>query len=282
MLILDISQIFIATLMVHLGPNPSSDDIDENLLRHLVLNSVRANKKEFSNKYGELVIACDSKESWRKKVFPYYKANRKKKREESKLDWNMIFASLDNIRSELHEYFPYRVIKVDGAEADDIIGTLVKKYHAEGIMILSGDHDFQQLQQYPRVEQYNPVAKKKIICNNPEKYLKEHIIRGDVGDGVPNMLSDDNCLVMGIRQKSVFAKKVDVWLDQEPEEFGEDYILRNFKRNQNMIDLDFIPEAIGTEILKEYDAQANKDTRKLFGYFGKFKLKNLMSDIGDF
>ena len=118
MIIMDLSQVMIATLMVQLG-NHTNAELDENLLRHMILNSIRANKIKFGSDYGELVIAADARTTWRREMFPYYKANRKKNRDASELNWTMIFESLHKIREELKANFPYRVIQFDGAEADD-------------------------------------------------------------------------------------------------------------------------------------------------------------------
>ena len=282
MIIMDISQVMIATLMVQLG-NHTNAELDENLLRHMILNSIRANKIKFGSDYGELVIAADARTTWRREMFPYYKANRKKNRDASELNWTMIFESLHKIREELKANFPYRVIQFDGAEADDIIAVLVKKFSPSPILILSGDKDFQHLQQYMGVKQYSPPMKKWITCKNPELFLKEHIIRGDVGDGIPNFLSGDDVLATtGLRQKPISSKKMEVWLKQEPEEFCNHNMLRNYKRNQQLVDFDFIPENIQKSILDEYDNQSGKNRMKLFNYFVENNLKNLMDAIGDF
>jgi hypothetical protein len=283
MIIIDLSQVMIATLMAQLG-NHTNAEVDENLLRHMVLNSIRANKVKFSSEYGEFVIAADGKMSWRKEFFPYYKANRKRDRDASELNWNLIFESLNKIRDELKTYFPYRVIHLDGAEADDVIATLVKNRTngMEKTLILSGDKDFQQLQRYANVKQYSPVLKKFITCKNPEAFLKEHIIRGDVGDGIPNFLSSDDSLVTGTRQKPIASKKLESWLSADPVEFCTESMLRGFKRNQQLVDFDFIPKEIERAILDEYAAQADKGRGQLFNYFVTNKLKGLTEAINDF
>lgn len=283
MIIIDLSQVMIATLMAQLG-NHTNAEVDENLLRHMVLNSIRANKVKFSKDYGEFVIAADGKQSWRKEVFAYYKANRKRDRDASELNWGLIFESLNKIRDELKEYFPYRVIHLDHAEADDVIAVLVKNRtnQFEKTLILSGDKDFQQLQRYAAVSQYSPVLKKFITCKNPDMFLKEHIIRGDVGDGIPNFLSSDDTLVTGSRQKNISSKKLDIWLKQEPEQFCTGEMLRGFKRNQQLVDFDYIPKEVEDRIMAEYQAQAGKDRGKLFNYFINHKLKGLVEAINDF
>jgi 5'-3' exonuclease len=280
-IIVDLNQVMISTLMMQIG-NHKNIKLEEDLVRHMVLNSLRAHKVKFSAEYGEMVIACDDKNYWRKQVYPYYKANRKKEREASELDWNTLFESLNRIRQELKDYFPYKVIQVDHAEADDIIAVLVKEYHSQGkLLILSGDKDFGQLQKYPNVTQYSPVLKKYISCTNPDLFLKEHILKGDSSDGVPNFLSEDNVFVMGIRQSPVTSKKLAGWILQEPEQFCNEAMLRNYKRNQRLIDLEFVPDEIKTQTLEQYNTQI-KDRSKLFNYFIQYQLKNLMEHINEF
>ena len=281
MIIVDLNQVMISTLMMQIG-NHKNIKLEEDLVRHMVLNSLRAHKVKFSAEYGEMVIACDDKNYWRKQVYPYYKANRKKEREASELDWNTLFESLNRIRQELKDYFPYKVIQIEHAEADDIIAVLVKEYHSQGkLLILSGDKDFGQLQKYPNVTQYSPVLKKYISCTNPVLFLKEHILKGDSSDGVPNFLSEDNVFVMGIRQSPLTSKKLAVWILQEPDQFCNEATLRNYKRNQRLINLEFVPDEIKTQTLDQYNTQ-NKDRSKLFNYFIQYKLKNLMEHINEF
>ena len=285
MIILDLNQVMISNLMVQLG-NHTNHQVEEDLLRHMILNSIRLYKQKFSAEYGELVIACDDKNYWRRKVYPYYKANRKKAREKSELDWTKIFESLNKIRAELREVFPYPTIQVDSVEADDVIATLCSLKGAtvssERILILSGDKDFNQLQKYGNVEQFDPVRKKWIKTDDPYKYVQEHIMRGDTGDGIPNFLSDDDTFVSDKRQKPLTQKKIDAWLGKDPSEFCDDMMLRNYKRNQQLVDFEFIPEDVKTRILDEYKAQSGKTRDKLFNYFIQNKLKNLMEVIGDF
>jgi len=280
-IIVDLNQVMISTLMAQIG-NHKNIKIEEDIVRHMVLNALRSHKARFSNEFGELVIACDDKNYWRKQVYPYYKANRKKERDASELDWNAVFETLNKIRQELKDNFPYKVIQIEHAEADDIIATLVKEFcYQEKILILSGDKDFGQLQKYPNVKQYSPVLKKYINCANPDLFLKEHIMRGDSSDGIPNFLSPDNVFVIGGRQTPVTSKKIQVWMIQEPEQFCDETMLRNYKRNQQLIDLECIPDDISTQVLEQYTSQI-KDRSKLFNYFIAHKLKNLMECIGDF
>jgi hypothetical protein len=283
MIIVDLSQVMISNLMVQLG-NHTNTELEEDLLRHMILNSIRSYNQKFKNEYGEMIIACDAGNNWRKQIFPYYKANRRKNREKSELNWAQIFDTLGKVREELKEYFPYRVIQVDGAEADDIIGTLVDAFGntSEKILIMSGDKDFVQLQKYMNVKQYDPVQKKWRTTNDPDRFVKEHIMRGDTGDGIPNFLSADNTFVIGGRQKPLSQKKLDSWINMDPREFCDENMLRGYLRNQQLVDLNFIPEKLRSEIVTEYEAQAGKGRGKLFNYFIEKRLKNLLESINEF
>ena len=283
MIIMDLSQVMISNLMIQLG-NHTNADIEEDLLRHMVLNSVRAYNVKFKNEFGEMIIACDAGNNWRRQIFPYYKANRRKNREKSEINWTSVFETLNKVRDELKDYFPYRVLRVDGAEADDIIGTLAQTYGNtnEKILILSGDKDFVQLQAYMNVQQFDPVQKKWRKTNDVDKFMKEHIIRGDAGDGVPNFLSADDTFVVGARQKPISQKKLDQWLDTDPKEFCDEKMLRGYLRNQQLVDLNFIPPDIKKEVLVQYEQQAGKGRDKLFNYFIDRRLKLLLESINEF
>ena len=283
MIIMDLSQVMISNLMIQLG-NHTNADIEEDLLRHMVLNSVRAYNVKFKHEFGEMIIACDAGNNWRRQIFPYYKANRRKNREKSEINWTSVFETLNKVRDELKDYFPYRVLRVDGAEADDIIGTLAQTYGNtnEKILILSGDKDFVQLQAFMNVQQFDPVQKKWRQTNDVDRFVKEHIIRGDAGDGVPNFLSADDTFVVGARQKPISQKKLDQWLDADPKEFCDEKMLRGYLRNQQLVDLNFIPPDIKKEVLVQYEQQAGKGRDKLFNYFIDRRLKLLVESINEF
>lgn len=279
----------ISNLVVSLG-NYTNSEINVDLLRHMVLNSIRHNNQKFKSNYGELIICCDGSSCWRRDVFPLYKANRKKTRDESELDWKLIFNALHKIRDEISEHFSYRVIYNDKCEADDIIATLCNEFGAddflsagpaEKILILSADKDFIQLQKWNNVKQYDPIRKKYVEHPKPSKYLKEHIIRGDAGDGVPNILTKDDCFVLGERQKKISTKKLEGWLVSEPQDFCNEMMLRNYKRNEQLVDLTYTPAQYKNEIVESFNKQAGKEKR-IFDYFMKNKLKNLTEHINDF
>jgi len=282
LILVDLNQVMIANLMANIG-NHHNAAIDENMIRHMVLNSLRMNKVKFGPEFGEMIICADDKNYWRRSFFPYYKASRRKSREESELDWNAIFVSLNKIREELKTVFPYKVIQIDTAEADDIIGTIC---HNKGtvlnsgdpILILSSDKDYIQLHKYANIKQYDPIRKRWIAHSDPDTYLLEHIIKGDTGDGVPNVLSNDNCFVVGERQKPITQKR----MSELQGTITNEQILRNFNRNQTLIDLTKIPASLQAKITEKFDEINPKDRSKLFEYFMENNLRNLMQNIQEF
>lgn len=279
MIILDLNQIMYSTVL-HNVTSKYAPELDEGLVRHIALNIIRSVRTKFKVEYGELVIATDSYKYWRKDFFPYYKANRKKNREKSNLDWIAIFNCMNTIKAELKEFFPYKYIEVEGAEADDIIAALVQEYQDEDIMIVSGDKDFAQLQKYDNVKQYDVVNKKFIKVSDPLQTLHEHILRGDVGDGIPNIVSSDNCLVLGERQRRL-TKNIQDGLSGIRLQLDHP-LYRNYIRNKTLIDLDCIPSQLKVDILVAYNNQSGRNRSHLFNYFMKNKLKNLMEQINEF
>ncbi len=277
MILLDYSQIVIANVMMN------KKSMSEDFVRHAVLNTIRMYHHKFSDEYGDLVVCCDATNNWRKEAFKYYKAQRKTTRDKSDFDWSELFRLLHMVREEIAENFPYKVVYIDKAEADDIIASLVLNNDSnEPVLILSSDKDFIQLQKYKNVNQYSPLTKKFLNTDNPETFLREHILRGDVSDGVPNFLSSDDTFVTDKRQTPLSKKKVSVWSELEPDVFCQGEQLRNYRRNEMLIDLTKIPEWLQTNIVVEYDKQPEIGRTKLFNYFVKHKLKNLMEHINEF
>lgn len=284
-ILMDYSQVIIATLFASIG-NHTNVEISEDLIRHMFLVSLRHNRMKFAQTYGELVICCDGNHSWRRELFPYYKASRRSDREKSELNWSELFGIINNVREELSEHFPYKVINVDQCEADDIIGVVCHENGtqlnngSEKYLILSGDKDYIQLQKYANIDQYDPTRKKFIRHDNPDQYLFEHILKGDRGDGVPNALSPDNCLVIGQRQKPMSAKKLDLF--SKSRDNMDEETQGRFDRNKRLIDLGETPENFRQEIITAYNKEKTIGRSKLFNYFIQKQLKHLMTDIQDY
>ena len=277
----------ISNLMVQINGR-NAVELSEDLVRHMVLNSLRGHNKKFRKEYGEMVIACDSKNVWRREVFPNYKAGRKATREKSEHDWDTIFSMLHTIKDEIRSFLPYKVIELETAEADDIIATLVKRTqnevgpnHKKKVLILSGDKDFIQLHG-PNVKQYNPVLNKFVgKGEDPTIYIKEHILKGDRSDGIPNVLSDDNVFIEGRRQRPLSKKKIESWVNEVFMTFTEEE-QKNYNRNRQLIDLSCIPPKLEEKIINEFiDAKvASRD--KILNYFITKKLKTLIEVIDEF
>ena len=282
MIIFDFNQVAISSLMEQIGS--SKKPVEESLVRHMILNVIRTYVKKFKATHGpEVVIACDNKHYWRRDIFPQYKASRKKNRDASGHDWASIFECLHKIKEELKENSPYKVVDVDTCEADDIIAVLTMKYAAHGkVMILSSDKDFAQLQKFPNVEQFSPILKKFIKEQLPAAQLKQMIIRGDKGDGIPNILSPDGVFVEGGRQKPITEVKIIQWMNQQPEDFCVGEMLRNYKRNEMLIDLSKIPNNLQESILDKYDSVQPKTRQVFMNYMINNRLKNLIEVIDEF
>lgn len=259
-------------------------EVNPAMLRHMILNSIRRINKSFRKRFGRLVIATDNANYWRKSAFKYYKANRKKDRDDSGIDWPLVFKILNTLRTEIKENFPYKVMDVSGAEADDVIGIIAKHYHQqEKILIVSGDKDFMQLQKYEGVHQYGPVQDKLLIAEDPAKFLFDHILRGDKGDGVPNFLSADDSLVNGIKQKSIYEAKVQLWYGQPIEIFCPDETTKaNYYRNKKLVDLSEIPSEVETAILEEFATPVIGKSDMIYSYLMKNRMKNLLESIREF
>ena len=283
---MDMNQISLASLMMDLNMR-KSNEVREDLVRHMILNSIRMYRQEYKQEYGEPVLTWDSKHSWRRDYFPQYKASRRKGREKSTLDWDKIFTVLNNIKQEIKENLPYKNLEIYGAEADDIIGVLIKdpkKWFTEKRMIISGDKDFIQLQKYPFVQQWSPITKKAVNGYDPDVYIQEHILKGDTSDGIPNVLSPDNTFTEGLRQRPLSRKKIESWVSANTKYIPtwSDEVKRNYQRNYTLIDLTNTPEDIEDKILKEYKNAPSGNRSKLLNYFMKYKLRELTENIGEF
>ena len=280
MILIDLNQVCIANILQEIK---QLKKIEPLLVKHMILSTLLFYRRKFKNQYGDLVICCDSKKSWRKDIFPFYKANRKSTRAKDDIDWNGIFEVINSITQDLKSKFPYAVISVDQAEADDIIGVLAKNYYRnEKVMIVSSDKDFLQLQKYYSVEQYSPTQKKLLQSNSPYQYLKEHIMKGDRGDGIPNFLSDDDTYVTDKRSKKILKTKLEAWTNLDPTEFCNEKMMRGWKRNQQLVDLSHTPQDIKQKIVDQYDTYEYNQRDKLLNYFIQNKLRNLIEHIGDF
>ena len=297
MILLDYSQVALANIFHFQSDLKKSSANTEavNIIRHAVLTGIKYYKKMYGSKYGDIVLCCDGKEVWRKDIFPYYKAGRAKARQQSDLDWKLIFDTISSIRVDIKENFPYKVLHLDHVEADDIIATLCKwtqenEFVDHGIfeekqpvLIISSDGDFKQLHKYDNVRQWSPIQKKYVVCSDPQRHLMEHIAKaGD--DGIPNVLSADDVLVTeGVRQTKMVSSRLEKFA-----EYGRDACLnetekRNWDRNNQLINLDMIPPTITEQIVDTYVSGTPKgDKMSIYNYLVKHRCRLLLDELEDF
>jgi hypothetical protein len=266
-------------------------DLDENLIRHMILNSIRMYRKKYFREFGEIVITSDGSKNWRYEVFPQYKFKRKDARKVSKIDWQEVFRITNKVFDEIRENFPYKVVVHDECEADDVIAQLVVNSqvdfgHQEKVMIISSDKDFGQLQKYSNVSQYSPMLKKEIVIVNPRRHLLELILRGDQSDGIPNVLSIDDSFTEGVRQTPLRESKI----DEIMKDLDDGELLyaaswhRNYLRNKKLIDLTETPSNLKLEIINNFEQQGDKsdNKKKVMNYLIVNGCINLVEVIGDF
>ena len=275
------NQIALASVMMQLRMDETKQ-VDEDMVRHMILNSIRNYVMQFKSDYVEsdadVILAWDSKHYWRRDYYPQYKASRRKGRQESDLDWNEIFGVTNKIRDEIKENLPYKSVEVYGAEADDIIAIVSNSY--DKVMIVSSDKDFIQLHT-GNVKQWSPVTKQEVNGHDPDTYIKEHVLRGDSGDGVPNVLSPDHTFTDGLRQKPLGKKRIEKMINENMSDWNDE-VKRNYQRNYKLINLKNIPKDIESNIIDEVDKSSCGDRSKLLNYFTVNKLKTLTENIGDF
>src|SRR6056300_839466 len=256
MILVDLNQVLISNLMAH--TRGQLDEIpDKDMLRHMVLNSIRGYNLKFKQEYGTPVLCADGSNPWRRDFFPHYKHARRKGRDESTKDWTSLFQLIGEIREEIAQNFPYIVLHIDRVEADDIIAVLVK------------------------VKQYAPIQKKFVEGEDPIIYLHEQIIKGDRSDGVPNILSPDDVFVTGTKQRPINKKRLEEWANIENIPLGSE-TKKYYERNKKLIDLDEIPGLIYNDILNKYKTYKVNDRTLLLTYFIENKLKSLIENINDF
>lgn len=297
MILVDYSQVALSAILTFQRELKGDEAEVKNLIRHVTLSTLKSYKKKYGKEFGEMVIACDGRKYWRKEYFEHYKASRKKNRDASDLDWKLIFDTLSEMRDDIAANFPYRVIHVDRAEADDVIAVMTKYCQdnllvQEGlveepqkILILSSDKDFKQLQLYPSVRQWSPMQKKYITATKQEirDFMIEHIVKGDTGDGVPNILSKDDTFVSGERQKVMSSKRLAEFIENGEAACRTDEEKRNYARNQALVDFTFIPDDVQKSIIETYlNTKPNTDKMKIMNYLMQHRCRLLLDEIEDF
>jgi hypothetical protein len=297
MILVDYSQVALSAILTFQRELKGTESEVKNLIRHVTLSTLKSYKKKYGKDYGDMVIACDGRKYWRKEYFEHYKASRKKNREASDLDWKLIFDTLSEMREDIARVFPYRVVHVERAEADDVIAVMTKYLQeneliqeglveeAQKVLILSSDKDFKQLQAEWNVKQWSPMQKKYMTASKKEiqDWMLEHVAKGDAGDGVPNVLSADDVFVKGERQKVMSAKRLEEFLEKGIDACRNDQEKRNWQRNLNLVDFSYIPEDVSKEIVNAYlNTKPNKDKMAIMNYLMEHRCRLLLDEIEEF
>ena len=297
MILIDYSQVALSAILTFQRELKGTESEVKNLIRHVALSTIKSYKKKYGKEYGEVVICCDGRKYWRRDYFEHYKAGRKKARDASDLNWTLIFDTLSEMRDDLAKHFPYRVLHIERCEADDIIAVMTKwaqenQLVTEGlveesqkILIVSSDKDFKQLQLHPNVKQWSPMQKKYVTATKKEivDYKIEHIVKGDSGDGIPNILSKDDVFVSGDRQKPMSAKRLAEFIELGKDACKTDDEKRNWTRNQNLVDFDFIPEDVSQDIVSTYlNTKPTGDKMAIMNYLIANKCRLLLDELEDF
>ena len=297
MILIDYSQVALSAILTFQRELKGTESEVKNLIRHVALSTINSYKKKYGKEYGDVVICCDGRKYWRRDYFEHYKAGRKKARDASDLNWSLIFDTLSEMRDDLAKHFPYKVLHIERCEADDIIAVMTKwaqenELVTEGlveesqkILIVSSDKDFKQLQLHPNVKQWSPMQKKYVTATQREiiEYKIEHIVKGDSGDGIPNILSKDDVFVSGERQKPMSAKRLQEFIDNGFLACKNDDERRNWQRNQNLVDFGFIPEDVSQEVINTYlNTKPTGDKMAIMNYLIANKCRLLLDELEDF
>lgn len=302
MILVDYSGIAMAAIFADSGfqqaaKNPSQESKD--LLKHMILNSIRSHQHKNRSKYGQLVICADGQQNWRRDVFPEYKAARRKGKNESPVDWSFVYEVLGETLNDFRDNFPYPILHHPKAEGDDCIAiaTAYAKKHmvksvglfeeSEPILIIASDKDYLQLQKLGGVDQYSPMKKGMLKSSDPTRDLMEKILCGDAGDGVPNILSDDDTFIVeGKRQKPFKKSRIEEFLKaSDPEKACQSQTeLRNFQRNRQVISFDYIPEYISVDVIEQLKPQLNKKPNRMaiMNYLVTNRMKELLKVVDQF
>jgi hypothetical protein len=306
MILTDFSQLCIANIVQH--PEDFKKGVTDaataiNLVRHSTLATLLSYKRLYGRQYGQVVIATDGRNYWRRDEFEFYKWSRKQMRKDSDLDWQLIHDVTNQFKEEFMQIFPYPVIRVDEAEADDVIAVLCEFTQENELvtvgletdipqptLILSSDGDFKQLHKYSNVRQWSPLLKKYVTASRDGIAfdLMEKIVKGDGGDGVPNIYSPDNHYTLNDgkppRQKSVTAGRLADFVIKGRDACLNDDERRNFDRNKKLVDLTQIPASVSDDIVADYIAKSGRkaDQQMILAYFNKHRMRQLVDNIQEF
>lgn len=289
--LIDFSQLVVSTFLTTYKPG---DEMSLDLVRHMVINSLRYNVLSNKKKYPNIIICIDNANGgyWRRKLAYYYKKHRTEQREESGYDWETIYLYINTVVQEIKENLPYKVISIPGVEADDIIAVMVKEISQSQpgvpILITSSDGDFTQLHKFKNVTQWSPIQKKwvKTKTGSPRHDLLTKIVKGDGKDTISNVYSPSDFIITkqeGQRQKSISSKFMEqVFAADDPKALFTGDALTRYNENEVLLDFDFIPADISESILNEFRTVQVAPRRMIYPFFVKNRMVQLLDKITEF
>ncbi|ADE34877.1 RnaseH [Klebsiella phage KMI9] len=288
-MVIDISNISIATLMNNFKPKEQAS-ITIEMIRHLVLDTLRFNVVKFKGEYPEIVIAFDDRNYWRRQKAWYYKKRRQIEHEESEWDWDRLNNFLNPVFEEIRQNMPYLGLKVEFAEADDIIAVVTKKAVGEGrrVLVVSADSDFTQLQKYNGVRQWSPPQKKWVTpkYGSPRNDLRYKNIKGDKKDSIACIKIRNDYIVTkveGERAPAVKSSELEAWLEaDDPTTLMTPEWAARYKENEELRDFEFIPKDIENSIIEAYNTPKSGSKAKMERYFMDNKLSRMFEKLSDF
>lgn len=289
--LIDFSQIVLSTIMATYKP---TDLLTKELIRVIVLNTIRSNVKKHKTTHPRVVLCVDNGHGgyWRKKKAWYYKYKRSTQRDESGWDFDTIFSAMSMIKEEIVKHTPYYVLDIDGLEADDHIGVLTK-YCVEkniSVLITSSDGDFTQLHTSKLVKQWSPIQKKwiKPKHGSPEMDIMFKCIKGDKKDGIAPLKTANDHYTHGDGRRAppIRAEELRTLMTSSKDELKRlltDEQWGRYIENRELLDFEFIPDELRDNIIATYESYTPAPRSKLMMYFASHKdLNHLVEKMNEF
>lgn len=245
--------------------------------KYQLFNSIWSYIWKFDVNIDEVVLAVDAHKSWRKVLFSRYKEKRASDRDKSEVDWDMLHNHLNSYVDELAEFIPFKTLKIQNCEADDIIGVLCLHIKESNYIVVSNDEDYNQLCDADRVRVYNPKAKKWVTCDDVESFVVSKCLMGQAKDGIFNVktsldwgLTEDTQKEDGTpKRKPGFGPKTleKVMKDGYEKWLEKNNLQKRFDFNRNLIDFNKIPETIQKRIISSYVSYKYPDPSNIYEFF---------------
>jgi len=296
-IVVDYSGVGIAAVTACVEDLKMGEEHLKTFIPTVIISSILNIKKKFSKEYGEVIVCTDSSPYWRTEVFPYYKIGRDAAKEKSDLPWELIYKYLNITKIALKEHFPYKVLMVPKAEADDLMAIVVRDIipqfavqeglfsEPEKCLIVSNDKDMSQLMSLGHVKQYSPRKRMyaKLDCSVKE-YLRRLILTGDAADFIPNVFSPNDSFYTKTRQKAATEKKMLPFLEAKNLLEGTDdpIIKKRIIENNRLVNFNAIPSFIINDTIDAYNIEPVGNKMSMLKYFSENRIRLLMNELDNF